>query len=237
LWQTVDAARTARLLGLVAAAVASAYVTYTPWEEWWFLRFLLPAWPAFCLGTAAGIAAIALRVPGLLRPVVVVGVLALGCWTTGVAVKKEVFLSGEGDQRYPAVAWLVRRFTASNSVIISGQHSGSLRYYAGRLTLRYDRLDPQWLDRAVAWLRDHGVRPYILLDDGERPLFRDRFGAANRLGKLDGVPVAAYLGPGTTFLYDPLSTVTKTVTLGRNDVPVPWCAKPAGVMASVAASR
>jgi hypothetical protein len=35
-------------------------------------------------------------------------------------------------------------------VILSVQHSGSLRIYADRLTLRFDALDPLWLDRTVA---------------------------------------------------------------------------------------
>ena len=47
------------------------------------------------------------------------------------------------------------------------QHSGSLRLYADRLTLRYDALDPLWLDRVVAYLQSIGRRPYYVLDGAE----------------------------------------------------------------------
>src|SRR5262249_46645087 len=180
---------------------------------------------------------IARRLPGLFRLLVVVLMLVLGGSTTSAGMKKDVFLSGEGDQRYPAVGWLVRHYTVTNSVIITIQHSGSLRYYAGRQTLRFDHLDPQWLDRAVAWLHDRGVHPYILVDDAERPLFREQFAADNKLGKLDWVPTVAYRGPQTTFLYDPVSPAAKTLTFAKGDVPIPWWAKPAGVMGSVVLSR
>ena len=34
------------------------------------------------------------------------------------------------------------RGTARSAVILSNQHSGSLRYYAGRMTMRFEWLDP-----------------------------------------------------------------------------------------------
>jgi hypothetical protein len=33
------------------------------------------------------------------------------------------------------------------------QHSGNIRLYSGRPTIRYDSLDPAWLDRAIDYLR------------------------------------------------------------------------------------
>jgi len=82
------------------------------------------------------------------------------------------------------------------------QHSGSLRIYADRLTLRYDALDPLWLDRVVAHLQSIGRRPYYVLDGGEVDAFRRRFAAANGMGTLDWPPMAT-LG-GTIAVYDPI---------------------------------
>ena len=45
-------------------------------------------------------------------------------------------------------------------MIVASIHAGSLRYYAGRATVRFDILDPAWLDRAAAWLNDRGRHPY-----------------------------------------------------------------------------
>ena len=54
--------------------------------------------------------------------------------------------------------------TPPNSVLLTSERSGSMRYYGGRVTLRYDLLHPEWLDRAVAWLTTRGVRVYAVLD-------------------------------------------------------------------------
>ena len=35
------------------------------------------------------------------------------------------------------------------SVVLTGQHSGVIRYYAGRITLRYEYIDEDWLDRGI----------------------------------------------------------------------------------------
>ena len=55
------------------------------------------------------------------------------------------------------------------------QHSGSMRYYTGRMIVRWDTLDPAWLDRAVAFLRDRGIATYALLEYWEEAEFRQRF--------------------------------------------------------------
>jgi len=80
--------------------------------------------------------------------------------------------------------------TDPGAVMISVQHSGSLRLYAGRTTLRFDVLDPLWLDRTIEYLQSIGRRPYFVLDGGEVDAFKARFGAANRSGTLDWPPLA-----------------------------------------------
>jgi hypothetical protein len=69
------------------------------------------------------------------------------------------------------------------------QHSGSVRFYSGRATLRYDLLDAAWLDRAIDHLESLGFRTYALLEDWEEEVFRERFGrqATQALG---GGPLA-----------------------------------------------
>jgi hypothetical protein len=53
IWLTPERQYAARLLGAIVVVVWALYVIYIPFEAWWFLRFLLPAWPAMCLGSAA----------------------------------------------------------------------------------------------------------------------------------------------------------------------------------------
>ena len=77
----------------------------------------------------------------------------------------------------------------ADAVILAMQHSGSVRYYAGREIVRYDLVPPQRLDRLMKRLRRLGHHPYLLLDDWEVPEFRQRFGHRSVLGALDWPPV------------------------------------------------
>ena len=101
------------------------------------------------------------------------------------------------------MARFVADHTESAAVILSRQHSGSLRLYTGRLTLRYDALDPAWLDRALALLQSIGRRPYVVLDGDEVEAFRRRFAGASRVAALDWPPIATL--NGVVSVYDPLN--------------------------------
>ena len=90
-------------------------------------------------------------------------------------------------------------------MILSSIHAGSVRYYAGRATLRFDLLDESWLDRAVLWLAERGRPPYVLIEDWEMPAFRTRFGDRSELGDLRLAPALVYQAyriPGKVFLFD-----------------------------------
>ena len=91
-------------------------------------------------------------------------------------------------------------------MIFAGQHSGPIRYYAGRTIVRFDLLDRAWLDRAVQWLNAQGRRPYFLLEEWEVTEFQKRFAAANTLGTLALAPIVDYRAPGVPgaiYLFDP----------------------------------
>ena len=79
-------------------------------------------------------------------------------------------------------------------MIIAAQHSGSLRYYAGRLTLRWDTGDVAWLDRTVEWLAAHGHHPYFVLEPQEIVQLRARYGPSNASARLDWTPLVSFRG-------------------------------------------
>jgi len=171
---------------------------------WWYLRFLLPMWPIVMLLTAASLESIARRWMGPVHSIAVAIAVVLCAWHgVRTAIDRSAFDLGRSERRYVDVARFVASHTETDAVILSVQHSGSLRLYADRLTLRYDALDPLWLDRAVAYLESVGRKPYYVLDGGEVDAFRQRFGASNRAGALDWPPLAT-LG-GTIAVYDPIS--------------------------------
>lgn len=207
--------RLARLLigGTIAATLAS-YVFYRPFDVWWYLRFLLPMWPAMMLATSAaidGVLARSLRSRGSgsaqwaarAQAIAMTAIVAAIAWHgLGVAASRSVFDLWRTERRYIDVARFVADRTEPDAVVLSHQHSGSLRFYGDRLTLRFDVLDPVWLDRALEYLQSIGRRPYLVLDGGEVDAFRRRFAAVSRAGALDWPPIATL--NGVVYVYDPL---------------------------------
>jgi hypothetical protein len=207
LWRTREQQRAAWLLGATVIVVWALYLIYTPFDAWWFLRFLLPAWPAMCLGTAAVFVRIAQARHVAARVVACVMLLAVGVHNVYYASTHGAFPSGEGEHRYVSIAKMVEQATDPSAVIFTGQHSGPIRYYAGRTILRYEYLDRAWLDRAVAWLDAQGRRPYFLLEEWEVTEFQARFSGSNRLGTIALAPIVDYRAPGVpgrVYLFDPM---------------------------------
>ena len=96
--------------------------------------------------------------------------------------------------------------------------------------MRFDLLDPSWLDRAAQWLNENGRHPYILIEDWEVPAFKNRFGAVNSLGELHLAPVLAYkayLVPGRVYLLDLLRADGPTFEPPSIRAPQPRCPAPA----------
>jgi hypothetical protein len=168
---------------------------------WWYLRYLLPMWPLLMLATAGTLRALAdrIRLPSAATAIVLL-IAAHGVY---VAIDRSAFTLVRGERRYLDVSRFVASHTEPDAVMISLQHSGSLRWYADRLTLRYTVLDPLWLDRAVAYLRSIGRHPYIVVDGAEASEFVRRFGATNVSGRLDWQPMATL--DRIVAIYDPVA--------------------------------
>lgn len=195
-------------LAAFVALLVAQYCAYGVFDAWWYLRFLLPAFPIVMIAFAQ----IAWRLAStsqLAGVAVTLVILALLDRSVRLGVKEEAFNHWHGESRYVVTAHLVRDLTDQNSVVLSGQHSGSLRYYSGRMTLTFFAMNRKWLDRTVDWLEAQGLHPYALLDDWEVVDFKNHFTGAEKLTRLDGPPIMAYLTAGTTRLYD-LSSVAQT---------------------------
>jgi hypothetical protein len=215
LWSDLRDRRRVVTAALFVFSTWAQYVAYLVFDAWWYLRFLLTAWPFMMVG--AGVVAMGIWQPGgrLARAAVVAGVVLQLLFQAGVVADVPVFDQWRGERRYITAAEMVQRLTPPNSVIICMQHSGTVRYYGSRMTLRYDQLDRGWLDRAVAWLDSHGAHPYLLVEPWELPEVVRRFAGSETVAKLEGPPFAVYDEPGHLFLYDlrnPPSTPSIIVT-------------------------
>lgn len=215
LWPSDDARRAQVLLLGVVIVVLGGYVAYGTFEAWWFLRFLLPAWPAIAVGTSALLVA-AGGASGRWGPrAAAIALMAIGIYGTALSIRLGVFPPGEGERRYATVAEIVAQHTEPDAVIITLQDAGPIRYYSGRDTIRFDQLDEHWLDRAVAWLEQQGRKPYFLLEDWDLAAFRERFGPHNHLAR-EMSPIVAYKAaqiPGWAYLYDPRRPDAVTLSL------------------------
>lgn len=201
-----DEARSSARAGLAALIIFTmlSYVFYSVFDAWFYLRFLLPALPAVFILTVAGIRSLGLLMPLSLRtPTAAILYLVLIGYSLKAGVDWGIPGQRASEQRYVKAARYVERFTTPNSVFIATQHSGSLRYYANRRTLRWDTLPQGRLDWAIRELKEAGYRPYILLDHTEEPRFVARFAARNAAGKLDWRPVADIKGNTDVRIYDP----------------------------------
>ena len=70
-----------------------------------------------------------------------------------------------GEQRYVTVGLYMRRILPANGVVFAIQHSGSLRFYTGRPTVRYDLVDDSWVSRAPAAATQAGYHPFAVFED------------------------------------------------------------------------
>jgi hypothetical protein len=208
LWPAVPDRRVFWIMGTFSAVLWAQFCFYLVFDDWAYLRFLLPFWPLLMLGLGAvALAAVSTRRP-VVAMIAVWVVLAVGVHGRSFLVLRGMMNLWPGDSAYVGAALAVRSITEPNSVVFTLRHSGSVRYYAGRVTMRYNLLDRDWLDRAVEWLSARGVGVYALLDrasideyDSEVEYFVQHFAGQRTVERLDGSLVYTYGGPRPIYLY------------------------------------
>jgi hypothetical protein len=182
-------ALTALFIGMVLVNVAS-YLPYVVFDDWSFVRFLLPSIPALVILVFACIDAICRRVmPWTARPVIAAAAVVLAVLGVREAEARSAFRLQALESRYVRAGTFVAGRLPSNAVVITSWQSGSVRFYSGRQTLVWDALDPLWLDRAIAYLREQRLEPFLLFETWEEPEFRRRF-ATSPVAALDWPPIA-----------------------------------------------
>ena len=201
LWRASPDRASLVVMALVVGTIWLLYLVYDVFDAWWYLRFLLVSFPFILLGTGAALSWLMQYVGSGLRLLLVFLVIGLG--TAGLVRAIELGATDfwKGERRYIAAGQLTKRLTPENSVILSLQHSGSIRYYGARVTLRYDAFDAEWIDRAVDWLATRGVSTYLVVELSERAEFERRFAGSRAVEALKRPPVAIYR-PGPLFLFD-----------------------------------
>jgi hypothetical protein len=186
-------------------AVFLCYVFYAPYDGWFWLRFVLPAFPPLFALMAATLTGGFIRFgrgPRIAATAVMVGALA---WR-GVAfsAREGVFDMAPGEQRAVTVSHYIARRLPERAALVSLHYSGSIRYYANRLTVRFDWIPDYRLDDTLEQLRGLGYSPYLVLEQWEEAEFRSRFAGHSALASLDWPPLAEFHNAVTTVkVFDP----------------------------------
>jgi hypothetical protein len=195
------------LLAFVLVTFA-CYLPYVVYDAWWFLRFLLPAWPPMLALTAAVLCVALSRHPAPGEPggqtrlspagsdpfsrrlLLLLITASLVIFQLFTAERRAVFRLHELERRYRDGGEYVARKLPANAVVFTTQQSGSVRFYSGRPTIVWDSLDPAWLDRALDYFRTKGYEPFFLFEFNEESEFRKRFGPTSRIGNIEWPPFA-----------------------------------------------
>jgi hypothetical protein len=172
------------------------YVPYVVFDDWSYLRFLLPTIPLLLILVVAvidaaarrGAAARRVRLPqvGWITAALVLGLVVL---FVREARERPTFVLKQLEARFERAGVFVGTRLPANALVVTSSESGSVRFYAGRKTLVWDVLDPAWLDRALGYVRTKGYEPYLLFERREEPDFRQRF-PGSAIARLDWPPMA-----------------------------------------------
>ncbi len=215
----------------MAGGLAISYLPYAHFEEWWYLRFYLPAWPFLAAAVVAVAGALLAPVAGRLAPLAVVLVAALVA-RGGLTIAEDAGVFGlwASAQRYPAAAAWIRAHAPAATLVLAVQHSGALADGAARPIGRWDYIAPDALDATVERLAARSRAVWLVVDSFEEGPFRGRF-AGTRRGPLDWAPLAEMRVPGErVHVYD-LSTPTRAtapeIVPVRGGGPWPWARRPA----------
>jgi hypothetical protein len=188
------------------AAIAVSYLPYSRFgfDEWPYVRFMLPGIPLLLIAALGCLRSAKEHFAPPYSVVLLTFVVPLVfAWELTAAKSLGAFTIGSDLEHGVVVARDVSELTPEGSVLFSMFHSGSARYYGNRMTVRYDWLPEDALDSAVDILSTRGLRSYFLLESWEIELARQRFGAHSAAGRFDQPPVKQWsFSNGMAALYE-----------------------------------
>jgi hypothetical protein len=186
--------RTLRWLLLAYIATTfGCYLFYIPFDDWWYLRFVIPAMPGMFVLSLDAISQGCRRFGPVVQATVAIVFTTLSLThAIGYARRHAIFEIGDGEQKYADVGRYLARELPPETVVISGLHAGSIRLYSQLRTLRVDLLDRAWLDRTIEHLKSAGPSPYIVLEESEVANFRQHFTNQKAVALVDQPAVAVH---------------------------------------------
>ena len=181
--------RMAQAMALFAVLVVASYLVYAVFDDWSYLRFLLPALAVLAIFAAAEVSAWLVKWPITIRvPLLFALLLGITAYNLFTARRHDTFKLADQLARVERVADYINTNVPAEAVIVSGEQSGSMRYYTGRPILRWEVSTSETLESAVTKLEQSGRPVFIVLDAWEDEPFRKKL-AAYPPGALDWPPM------------------------------------------------
>jgi len=158
------------VLATWALAYLGIYAVYVHTHEtWWYLRFVLPAFPPLAVAAVLVARELAARFarprPGWWLAAAAAGIVACG----GLGTRHlHANRGGRYERVYPALAAWLQQHLPANAVVAAMQASGALDYYGPFVVFRWDVLQPEDFRRLGAACDAAGRPVYAVLFEFER---------------------------------------------------------------------
>lgn len=169
-------------ISAVAAAAAAPYLFYLVFDDWESSRFLLPTIVLVLILSARALSVALSHLPHLSQhlhlPHLVLFFLAFACATAAhrFLEREGVYRFGSVEEKYALVGEWFKTHTSDRAVVLAGLHSGSIRLYGQRETIRWDQIPSTKLQATLRSLQAAGYELYLALDNPSEPaLFAARF--------------------------------------------------------------
>ncbi len=164
-------------LAAFAALVVAAYLGYAVFDDWSYLRFLLPAMAVGAVFVGAVGAAGLAGVPAAARlAIACAAMLALVALGLTEARSRDTFRLVDQQRRISHLANALSTKLVAGDVIVAGEQSGSMRFHTGHEIVRWDALTTEEWNVTIETLSSQGHGIWIVLDAWEEPRFRARAG-------------------------------------------------------------
>ena len=189
-----------RLLLLVwFASFFVLFCSYRHYDTWWYLRFMMPAFPALILGAVLAarpvVRAIEIRLhlpsrgltsANLLPALVLLFILVS---EVGEGRRQNVLEIATGDSVYERACRLAAERLPPRAIVLSFLMSGALEHYTDLRYLRFDTMqDRPTVKKLLRITMSRGSRWYALVHPIELELFRSRdLGRWHQIGHVDDV--------------------------------------------------
>ncbi|GEM_PF-166433 len=157
-------------------AFLAFYAGYNIYDDWWYTRFVLPAYPALILGAllaARDVVDLLKRWVGersraWLRWIVLAGLLVAALGSERQNIKRfDVFGIGESESVHSASCRWADQRLPSQALVVSMEMSGALKFYTQRPILRWDMVTPDQLKLLKERVAERGYQWYALLHPHE----------------------------------------------------------------------